>query len=81
MMRVCEILQNEPLKRKENISLEDNKFPKGLNPLERSFSFSDVGNKKEKEEESKKNWKYYLCEHWDSRRPKDFKYWSSMFRE
>jgi hypothetical protein len=34
--------------------LEDNKFPKGLTPLESSFSSSDVGNKKDKEEESKR---------------------------
>jgi hypothetical protein len=27
---ICAFLQNEPLKRKEIISLEDNKFPKGL---------------------------------------------------
>jgi hypothetical protein len=32
--------------------MEDNKIPKGLNPLESSFSSSDVGNKgKHKEEE------------------------------
>jgi len=43
------------LKRKEIISLEDNKFPKDLTPLESSFSSSDVGNRKEnKEEELKK---------------------------
>jgi hypothetical protein len=35
--------------------MEDNKIPKGLNPLESSFSSSDVGNKeKHKEEESKR---------------------------
>jgi hypothetical protein len=44
-------LQNEPIKQKEIIYLEENKFPKGLTPLERSFSSSDVGNKKDKEEE------------------------------
>jgi hypothetical protein len=34
--------------------MEDNKIPKGLTPLESSFSSSDVGNKeKHKEEESK----------------------------
>jgi hypothetical protein len=34
------------------ISIEDNKIPKGLTPLEGSFSSSDVGNKeKQKEEE------------------------------
>jgi hypothetical protein len=36
------------------ISIENNKIPKGLTPLESSFSLSDVGNKeKQKEEESK----------------------------
>jgi hypothetical protein len=35
--------------------MEDNKIPKGLNPLESSFSLSDVGNKeKHKEEELKR---------------------------
>jgi hypothetical protein len=35
--------------------MEDNRIPKGLNPLEISFSSSDVGNKeKHKEEESKR---------------------------
>jgi hypothetical protein len=48
---VCAFLQNEPIKRKEIISLEDNKFPKGLNPINNSFSSSDVGNKKYIEEE------------------------------
>jgi hypothetical protein len=51
---ICAFLQNEPIKRKEIISLEDNKFPKGLTPLESSFSSSDVGNKKNKEEEESK---------------------------
>jgi hypothetical protein len=44
-------IQNELLKKKEIISLEENKFPKGLTPLENSFSSSDVGNKKNIEEE------------------------------
>jgi hypothetical protein len=39
---------------KEIISLEDNKFPKGLTPLESSFSSSDVGNKKEKKRRNQK---------------------------
>jgi hypothetical protein len=38
------------LKRKENISLEDKKIPKGLTPIEISFSSSDVGDKKENKE-------------------------------
>jgi hypothetical protein len=53
--RICAFIQNEPYKPKEIISMEDNKIPKGLNPLESSFSSSDVGNKqKHKEEESKR---------------------------
>jgi hypothetical protein len=37
---------------KEIISMKDDKIPKGLTPLESSFSLSDVGNKeKQKEEE------------------------------
>jgi hypothetical protein len=51
---ICAFLPNEPLKQNEIVSLEDNKFPKGLTPLEISFSSSDVGNKKEKEEEIQK---------------------------
>jgi hypothetical protein len=48
-------IQNEPYKPKEIIYVEDDKFPKGLTPLESSFSSSDVGNKKtHKEEESKR---------------------------
>ena len=51
----CAFIQNEPFKPKEIISIEDDKIPKGLNPLESSFSLSDVGNKeKQKEEESNK---------------------------
>jgi hypothetical protein len=41
-------IQNEPYKPKEIISIEDNKIPKVLNPLESSFSSSDVGNKEKK---------------------------------
>jgi ribonuclease HI len=52
---ICAFIQNEPFKPKEIISIEDNKIPKGLTPLESSFSSSDVGNKeKQKEEESKR---------------------------
>jgi hypothetical protein len=52
---ICAFIQNEPYKPKEIISIEDNKIPKGLNPLESFFSSSDVGNKeKHKEEESKR---------------------------
>jgi ribonuclease HI len=52
--RIYAFIQNEPYKPKEIISMEDNKIPKGLTPLESSFSLSDVGNKeKHKEEELK----------------------------
>jgi ribonuclease HI len=52
---ICAFIQNEPFKPKEIISIEDEKFPKGLTPLESSFSSSDVGNKEtHKEEESKR---------------------------
>jgi ribonuclease HI len=48
-------IQNEPYKPKKIISIEDNKIPKGLTPLESLFSLSDVGNKEnQKEEESKR---------------------------
>jgi len=48
-------LQNDPLKKKEIISFEDNKFPKGITPLERTFLSSDVSNQKKNiEEESKR---------------------------
>jgi ribonuclease HI len=40
---ICSFIQNEPYKPKEIISMEDNKIPKGLTPLEISFSSSDVG--------------------------------------
>jgi ribonuclease HI len=51
---ICAFIQNEPYKPKEIISIEDNKIPKGLTPLESSFLSSDVGDKeKHKEEESK----------------------------
>jgi ribonuclease HI len=52
---ICSFIQNEPYKSKEIISIEDNKIPKGLTPLESSFSLSDVGNKeRHKEEELKR---------------------------
>jgi hypothetical protein len=65
---ICAFIQNEPLKKKEIISLEDDKFPKGMTPLESSFSSSDVGNKKNvEEEESKiKIGDIVFFEYWDS---------------
>ena len=42
---ICAFIQIEPFKPKEIISIEDNKIPKGLTPLESLFSPSDVGNK------------------------------------
>jgi hypothetical protein len=52
---IFDLLQNEPLNTKEVISIEDDKFPKGLTPIESSFSMSDVGKKENTvEEESKK---------------------------
>jgi hypothetical protein len=42
---ICAFIQNEPFNPKETISIEDDKFPKGLTTLESSFSSSDVGNK------------------------------------
>jgi hypothetical protein len=52
---ICAFIQNEPFKPKDIISIKDDKFPKGLTPLESSFSSSDVGNKEtHKEEESKR---------------------------
>jgi hypothetical protein len=52
---ICSFIQNEPFKPKEIISIEDEKVPKVLTPLKRSFSSSDVGNKEtHKEEESKR---------------------------
>jgi hypothetical protein len=42
---ICAFIKNEPYKPKEIISIEDNKIPKGLTPLESSFSSSDVGSK------------------------------------
>jgi hypothetical protein len=52
---ICAFIQNEPFKPKEIINIENDKIPKGLPPLESSFSSSNVGNKeKQKEEESKR---------------------------
>jgi ribonuclease HI len=51
---VCAFIQYEPLKPKEIISIEDNKIPKGLTPLESLFSLGDVGNKEKHEEEESK---------------------------
>jgi hypothetical protein len=46
---ICSFIQNEPYKPKKIISMEDNKIPKGLTPMESSFSSSDVGNKEKHE--------------------------------
>jgi hypothetical protein len=52
---ICVVIQNEPLKPEEIISIENNEIPEGLTPLESSFSLSVVGNKeKQKEEELQK---------------------------
>jgi hypothetical protein len=45
--KIFAFIQNEPFKTKEIISIEDNKIPKGLTPLESLFSSSDVENKEE----------------------------------
>jgi hypothetical protein len=50
---ICVVIQNEPLKPEEIISVENNEIPEGLNPLESSFSLSVVGNK-----EKTKKWSY-----------------------
>jgi hypothetical protein len=47
-------IQNKPFRLKEVISIEDDKFPKGMTPLERSFSSSDVSNKEMHKEEGSK---------------------------
>jgi hypothetical protein len=36
-------------------SIEDNKIPKGLTPLESFFSLSDVGNKEKQREEGSRS--------------------------
>jgi ribonuclease HI len=40
---ICAFIQYEPLKPEDIISIENNKVPGGLTPLESSFSSSDVG--------------------------------------
>jgi hypothetical protein len=47
---ICAIIQDEPLNPKETISMENNKIPEGLIPLEISFSWSVRGNKEEEED-------------------------------
>jgi hypothetical protein len=42
---ICTFIQNEPFNPKDIISIEDKNIPKGLTPLESSFSSSDIGNK------------------------------------
>jgi hypothetical protein len=51
---ICSFIQNELFKPKEIISMEDDKFPKGLTPLESSFLLSDVRNKETCKEEDLK---------------------------
>jgi hypothetical protein len=52
---ICVVIRIEPLKPEQIISVENNKIPEGLNPLESSFYLSVVGNKeKQKEEELRK---------------------------
>jgi hypothetical protein len=41
---ICAFLKNEPLNKNEIISLDENKFPKGLTPLEGYFSTNDASN-------------------------------------
>ena len=53
---ICDFIQNEPYKPKEIISIDDNKIPKGLTPLESSFSSSVVGNKEKKKKSRKVRW-------------------------
>jgi ribonuclease HI len=54
-------IQNKPFNPKEIISMEDKKIPKGLTPLEISFSLSDVGNKEtHKEDELKRKVGYTI---------------------
>jgi hypothetical protein len=53
--RIFSFSQDGPLNPKDIISIENSKVPRGLTPLESSFSLSDVGNKeKQKEEELRK---------------------------
>jgi hypothetical protein len=52
---ICAFIQDEPLKPKEMIYIEDDKIPKILTPLESSFSLGDVGNKEKiRERESRR---------------------------
>jgi ribonuclease HI len=51
---ICDFIQNEPFRPKEIISIEDDKFSKGLTPLKSSFFSSDVSNKEIHKEESSK---------------------------
>jgi hypothetical protein len=43
--KICAVIQNEPPKLEEIISIENNEIPEGLTPLESSFSLIVVGNK------------------------------------
>jgi ribonuclease HI len=43
--RICDVIQNETFEPKEIISVENNKIPESLTPLESSFYLSVVGNK------------------------------------
>jgi hypothetical protein len=53
--RICVVIQNEPIKPREIISIEKNEIPEGLTPLKGLFSLSIIGNKeKQKEEELRK---------------------------
>jgi hypothetical protein len=47
----CVVIQNEPLKPEETISVGNNGTHEGLTPLESSFSLSTGGNKEKQEEE------------------------------
>jgi len=49
-VRICVVIQNQPLKPEEIISVENNKIHEGLTPLESSFSLSVVGNKEKQKE-------------------------------
>jgi hypothetical protein len=47
---ICVVIQNEPLKPRDIISIENNNILEGLNPLESLFSLSVVGNKEKQKE-------------------------------
>jgi hypothetical protein len=51
---ICSFIQNESFNPKGIISMEDDKIPKGLIPLESSFLSSDVRNKETRKEEDSK---------------------------